>query len=459
MSLTKPQIEQIQRVWDEYLSHGEKILNASREFTQQELDEKRLATIPDVLGWLNRFLKGEVALEEFKTANDGINKRNRLWGFQAINGQMFFNVLTKNSTAGDRREKFIELLKSSLPVPTSIEQAKATIKTFARFTKELGQFSADARGAPKVGSIPYFLSYFWQIQKHEEFPVYYASMVNALSNLDIWSPSGEVDEDYVEFYKLNHEMLELLSKQSTRKLRLWDVEHAFWFNYQPQSESSELPTKQEIVTPAQRTDNTKQVERTVDEVSESFLPPIVATLPRMAANDGLLAEIYSKSGKAIEKVFEEKLAILFRMLGYETQLLGQGQGRVPDGIAVSQEFRYAIIYDAKVRQNAYTMGTDERAIREYISIQGERLRKQGMRNLYFMVISSAFTGDHDDAIRTLKIDTNVNEVLLVEVKALLAMLEGKLRNPNVSFGPDGIQRLLASSGLLTESDVREFLEI
>jgi hypothetical protein len=105
------------------------------------------------------------------------------------------------------------------------------------------------------------------------------------------------------------------------------------------------------------------------------------------------------------------------------------------------------------------MGTDERAIREYIAIQGERLRKQGIRNLYFMVISSAFTGNHDDAIRTLKIDTNVNEVLLVEVKSLLAMLEGKLRNPNVSFGPDGIQKLLASSGLLTEADVREFLEI
>ena len=82
-----------------------------------------------------------------------------------------------------------------------------------------------------------------------------------------------------------------------------------------------------------------------------------------------------------------------------------------------------------------------------------------MRSLYFMVISSTFTGNHDDAIRSLKIDTNVNEVLLVEVKSLLAMLEGKLRNPNVSLGPDGIQRLLASSGLLVETDVREFLEI
>lgn len=460
MSLSKSQVEQIQRVWGDYIAHGEKILNASQEYTQQELDEKRLAVIPEVLGWLNRFSTGEVALEEFKTANDGINKRNRLWGFQAINGQMFFNVLTKNSNAGEHREKFIELLKASLPAPDSIANARIIIKNFTRFTKELGQYSADARGAPKVGSIPYFLSYFWQIQKHEEYPIYYSSMVNALSNLDIWSPSGEVDEDYVEFYKLNHEMLEFLSKQTSRKLRLWDVEHAFWFKYQPENVISDNQVKPEVVTPAQKANKSVEViKHPSEELSESFIPPVVATLPRLASNDAALAESYAKSGKTIEKIFEEKLAILFRMLGYETQLLGQGQGRVPDGIAVSQEFRYAVIYDAKVRQNAYTMGTDERAIREYISIQGERLRKQGMRNLYFMVISSAFTGDHDDAIRTLKIDTNVNEVLLVEVKALLAMLEGKLRNPNVSFGPDGIQRLLASSGLLTEGDVREFLEI
>jgi len=459
MSLNKSQTERLQQVWQAYISHGEKFLNASQEYTQQELDQKRRETIPEVLNWLNRFLKDEVALEEFKTVNDGINKRNRLWGFQAINGQMFFNVMTKNSLTGNRREEFIGLLKVSLPVPASINQAQTTIKTFAGFAKELGQYSADPRGAPKIGSIPFFLSYFWQIQQPEKYPIYYTSMVNALSELDIWSPSGEADEDYSAFFELNHEMLELLSKQATRELHLWDVEHALWFHVQPQSQPADSSSVKEATSVPPMTSKTKTTELPAEEISESYIPPVVAMLPRLAANDDLLAETYKKSGKAIEKVFEEKLATLFKMLGYETKLLGQGQGRVPDGVAISQEFRYAIIYDAKVRQNAYTMGTDERAIREYIASQGERLRKQGMRNLYFMVISSAFTGDHDDAIRSLKIDTNVNEVLLVEVKSLLAMLEGKLRNPNVSFGPDGIQRLLASSGLLTEGDVREFLEI
>ena len=51
-------------------------------------------------------------------------------------------------------------------------------------------------------------------------------MVNALGDLDVWSPIGEVDQDYSSFYALNHEMLDLLTRQAQRKLPLWDVEHA-----------------------------------------------------------------------------------------------------------------------------------------------------------------------------------------------------------------------------------------
>ena len=457
MSLEKSQIERVQQIWQAYVDSGKTFLNASKEFTQQELDQARKDTIPEVLDWLNQFMRGDVPLEEFKTVIDGINKRNRLWGFQGINGQMFFNMLTKNSIAGNHLEEFDQLLKKSLSVPDNLDNAKSIIVKFERFTKSLGKYSADARGAPKVGSIPFFISYFWQMQQPDKYPMYYSSMINVLRDLDVWSPSRNVSEDYVSFYELNHEMLGFLSKETRQQLHLWDIEHAFWLHGQLQAEKV-VETK-DIDVLVQKASKSKTKKLIANMLPESYIPPVVSVLPSLAINDPDWAEICKQSGRAIEKVFEERLVILVRMLGYETQLMGQGHGRVPDGIAISQEYRYAIIFDAKVRQKAYTMGTDERAIREYIAIQGERLRKQGMRNLYFMIISSSFTGNHDDAIRSMKIDTNVNEVLLVEAKSLLAMLEGKLRNPDVSFGPDGIQRLLASSGLLTDGDVREFLEI
>ena len=74
-----------------------------------------------------------------------------------------------------------------------------------------------------------------------------------------------------------------------------------------------------------------------------------------------------------------------------------------------------------------------------------------------MVVSSSYSGDHDDVIRGLKIETDVREILLVESSALLILLEEKLRNPDFDLGPNGIQRLLVSSGILSTADVREFL--
>jgi hypothetical protein len=94
--------QQVAKVWQEYIQGGEHFLNASQEFTNMELDRRRRATIPQVQDWINRFLKGKIPIEEFKTAIDGINKRNRLWGFRGINGQIFFTMLTKQSQTINR---------------------------------------------------------------------------------------------------------------------------------------------------------------------------------------------------------------------------------------------------------------------------------------------------------------------------------------------------------------------
>ena len=121
------------------------------------------------------------------------------------------------------------------------------------------------------------------------------------------------------------------------------------------------------------------------------------------------------------EVFESRLDILFRMLGYETEALGQGRGRVPDGIAVCREFQICHCSRRKVRQQPYAMGTDERAIREDIAASSERLKKQGVQRLYFMVVSGAFSGDHGEVIRSLKMETEAREILLVEAAALLVL--------------------------------------
>jgi hypothetical protein len=66
--------------------------------------------------------------------------------------------------------------------------------------------------------------------------------------------------------------------------------------------------------------------------------------------------------------------------------------------------------------------------------------------------------DFDDAISSMKMETEVSEVVLLTADALVAIVDAKLRSPlQVTLGPDGIQRLFTSSGVLTADMVREYL--
>lgn len=438
------------QIWQKYFDEGEAFLNASQEYTHTELDQERHATTPEVKEEMQHFLSGQTSLEDFKSRVDSINKRHRLWGFKGINGQMFFNMLVKTSAAGSCTAEFEAMLKRVLVLPGSPEAAAHLMGEFADFTASLSRFVDDRRAAPKVGSVPFFLSYFWQILDPHTYPVYYTSMVGVLQEYNLWAPSPEVKDSYLSFYRLNHELLALFNDHADRELTLWDVEHAFWYMTQP-----ELPSPAVKSAPAVEPPQTgKQI--IPHELPDSYIPPVVAILPRLASNDPELAQVCQNMGSSIDVVFEKRLDILFQMLGYETELLGQGHGRVPDGVAVCRESGYAIGYDAKVRQQNYSMGTEERKIREYIMGLTDRMRRQGIRHVYFMLISSAFRDEHDDIIRSLKMETDVREVLLVEAGALVALLEAKLRDPLLTLGADGIQRLFANSGILTEADVREF---
>jgi hypothetical protein len=128
-------------------------------------------------------------------------------------------------------------------------------------------------------------------------------------------------------------------------------------------------------------------------------------------------------------------------------------------VASAPDYNYAILWDAKVRSGGYSMGTDDRVIREYITSQSRDLkRRRSLRNIYYVIVSSSFADDFDDAVRAMKMETDVSEVTLLEADALVAMVDAKLRDPlQITLGPDGLQRLFTVSGVLTEGTVREQL--
>jgi hypothetical protein len=86
-------------------------------------------------------------------------------------------------------------------------------------------------------------------------------------------------------------------------------------------------------------------------------------------NDDGLRKSAEAAGTSIERAFEKGCNAALTVLGYETKLLGQGKGRVPDGQAIAAQESYALLWDAKVRADGYKMGTDDRTIQDVFSLK------------------------------------------------------------------------------------------
>ena len=462
--LNDQQQQRALEVMQEFLSAPESEPSTSTEVKKRSfpLDQQRIEVIEQELKpLLADFMNGVLALEDFKSKIDSINKKNPYWGFKGFKGQMFFNLVMK---VAEDLEECDQEIKSAILLPENDTIAASRIKTFDSYVKRIsqqwGDFGNDSRGCPRASSIPFFLSYFWQIQDYTVWPVYYTNSVQMMSDLNLWEKSNNLSGDYITFKNLQHELVELFNENSKEtKFDLYKVEHVLWFkggNPLTNSDGEAIESKKEIIISVE--DEEMPAQTQLSYLPESYVPPIVSILPRMARHEEELIEAAKRSGTTLEKDFEKKVNAAFTILGYETKLLGQGKGRVPDGLAISYDDQYAIIWDSKIRKDGYSLGTDDRTIREYINTQSRELkRRNSMRNIYYMIVSSFFSDDYDDPIRSIKMETDVSEVCLVEAEALVEIVDAKLRNPlQITLGSDGLQQLFANSGILSGSSVKEF---
>ncbi len=419
---------------------------------EKKIDSKRISVINDILKPLiNDFFNNKISIIDFKSKIDSTNKQNNLWGFRGIKGQMFFNMIVN---IADDLEECEQEIKSAISLPENDTNAKSKIKNLQSYVKRIGEDFVESGGSnykkPRIKSIPFFLSYFWQIQDNTIWPVYYTNSVNVMEDLNLFLKVDDLASNYITFKEINYKLSKIFSEKSNAEFSLYEVEHVFWFKGGNIFLSDE--NKSENIS-AEVTQQDFKLARLPD----SYIPPVVFVLPLIAKGSDEITKIAKDSGTHLPTAFEKYIDIAFSILGYETKRLGQGSGRNPDGIAYNYDDSYAIIWDAKVRQNDYSIGTDDRTIKEYIGVHSRELKKRkSFRNIYYLIISSNFKEDFDDAICNLKMDTDVNEIILLEVDALVEMVNIKLRDPiQVSLGPDGIQRLFTLSGILNKQRVQE----
>jgi hypothetical protein len=182
-------------------------------------------------------------------------------------------------------------------------------------------------------------------------------------------------------------------------------------------------------------------------LSDSLIPPAVDCIPSLAASEEDIERECAERGLTPSVELETRLALAFRILGLDVEGLGQGSGRVADGIARCRSGRWALVYDAKVRRGGFVMGTEDRKFREYIERHGKDLERDGVDSVYFAVISSSFDEDDIPKAREVVRLTKAKAFALVEAAAVLALVELKLRTRLLDDG-EALERLLSRSSII-----------
>ncbi len=181
--------------------------------------------------------------------------------------------------------------------------------------------------------------------------------------------------------------------------------------------------------------------------------PLAALLPWVfqdlaAVSRGVIDRQKYVEGRDPSAVFEDLIFLAFRFLGYNmSRQLGykRGSGRPgPDGEARSSIVDYVVMYDAKQRADAYALSAaDHRALREYV----EGAQNRGDRNVFCVVISSAFSGQP----RSL----NGVPMVFLPVSVLLELVALKVQNPDV-VNSRSLKRLLSTTASLSHRDVEDW---
>lgn len=176
-----------------------------------------------------------------------------------------------------------------------------------------------------------------------------------------------------------------------------------------------------------------------------FIPPILADIEELALEKTNIISKYREIGKDPDYAFEEKLWHAFRILGFEVEEYGyKVHGRVPDGAALARRDHYALMFDGKIRKDGYYIGTDDRAIIDYIKCFSDRFEREGIEGIYFLIVSGEFTGDNLSCILRVRKQTRVKNVTLLRAELLLYMIELKLRYPHLA--PTHFEGIFLRSG-------------
>jgi len=410
-------------------------------------DQQRKDAVPDLKAMVADFLTGKLSLTDFKEKSDSMSRSVPYWGFKGFSGQMQLNQYVNNIEDAEKETQ----LKNALTLPKSIEEASQKINAMAEYLKRLKTETDNPKSIPRTNQ-SFMLSYFWEVQNPELYPVFFGSSKNILESIGFDFKSQDTPGDeYKYFADIIYAIRSYFEAEKSIKEQfpIWFVEHVLWRGFKKQHADTEVVITTKKDTPIIR--ESKQIP------GETWIPPIIADLEQLALNQE--TEWSKKRGVKPEKAFETKLRYAFTILGFDVTELGQGKGREPDGVAISTDGHsgyYAVIYDAKAREKEYAIGTGDREITEYIKNKERELQRQRVNKVSFLIVSSEFTESPslENSLKDIYRATRV-PVILVRAKDLLSIVERKLSNADIDHTQ--LEDLFLDTGVLTKDKIVDIL--
>jgi hypothetical protein len=411
--------QKLKEIWDNYLGSGKMVVD-TKGVAFNNIDKSRVEAITDIRKIISLFLADQTNVYEFKTSLDSYNKQNNYWGFTAAKGQMFFNLLTRSSV--DSISSLKDILKTVITEPVSLADALSKMNRLYEYTLTFQQGADDKRKVANPMSSAYFLSYFWQIHDHEKWPIMYSSIIVSFQKLGIWNDQPTPYDNYEVFFELNEQIKKLLKQYTKRDITNWDLEHAFW-NFSGTTSVNSKQPKAKASKIADSISEEIQETKILDPGFElhDYVIPRVSKLVELGAS-------VDKSGSSKGSEFERLVAEAFKYLDFDVEVLGQGTGREPDAILKFPGEHIAFIVDAKAYASGYTLGRDDRAIREYINYYCPRLKQAGFNKIGFIIVSNSFRTDLKELINEITWLTEIKRFLLLTTDALLYLLAYKIKD-------------------------------
>ena len=198
--------------------------------TRKEVGDNRDRALTQLHEIVADLMSGSTSVADFRHAMDSFSKRERQWGFGGLSGQMFLNMLVKAADDVALRNA----LRAALPGPADEADCRRKFADFLAFVDEARE-RAQTLGVtrPSLGYVPYFLSFFWEAEDRDAWPIYYPNSRDTLAKHGLFSDSGPLADRYLRYRDQIFWLRQELDADT------WDVEGLLWHLKQAEAASDE----------------------------------------------------------------------------------------------------------------------------------------------------------------------------------------------------------------------------